>query len=62
MEELPGGTTRTLVSGPYYDMVPSYNVLSYSALSPDGLTLADSPVLAVKCQLSATVPRTCAMH
>jgi hypothetical protein len=37
---LQTGATRTLVSGAYGDVAPNYTVLSYSALSPDGLTLA----------------------
>lgn len=39
-QNLSNGTTRTLVSGPYENVAPNYNVLSYSALSPDGQTLA----------------------
>jgi Tol biopolymer transport system component len=40
VQDLSTGTTRTLVSGPYEEEAPNYTVLSYSALSPDGQTLA----------------------
>jgi hypothetical protein len=40
VEDLGTGATRVLVSGPAIDSFPGYNLLSYSALAPDGHTLA----------------------